>query len=893
MTQHYLSPFFSPKAVAIVGASPKEGSVGHRLLLNMIEAGFKGALYPVNPKHKKILDKRCYADIAAIPGQVDMAVIATPAATVPGIVRQCGEKNVRNVVVISAGFSEAGAGKKGRLLEHELTEIAHRYNIRVIGPNCLGIMRPSTGVNATFGYDNATPGKLALLSQSGAICTAILDWAASQGVGFSTVVSLGDASDIGFGELLDFLAMDPKTRSILLYVEGVNDARAFLSGLKAAARIKPVILIKSGRHEASSKAAMSHTGSLVGGDDVFDAAIERAGVVRVYTISDLFSAARILSTDSHLAGNRLAILTNAGGPGVMATDCAEDLGVSLTSLSDETVRKMDALLPAHWSRANPVDILGDADPARYADAVRICLEDPGADGVLIILTPQATTEPTRVASEVIETVSKTPKPVLAAWTGGERVKEARKLFVDAGVPHFNTPETAVSAFNFLAKFHQNQKLLMQAPEPVPGDQPPDINGAKMIIEGVMAQGRDILTAQESKSVLAAFHIAVNPTITVHSAQEALIAAESLGYPVVLKINMPEFSHKSDIGGVRLNIVMAQSVRKNFIEMEEAIRKQHPEIDEVAMTIEPMYRSSSTRELMIGVVRDPVFGPAISVGMGGTLVEILGDRAVGLPPINRSVANRMLSRTRAGKLIRQFRNMPAANQEALIQAMMRVSDMVSHLPEVIELDINPLIVDEQIALAVDARIKVGSSSNLMPYEHMAIHPYPSELEQTWQLASGLDVVIRPIKPEDAGIEQDFIRNLSAQSRFFRFMRAMQELTPDMLARFTQIDYDREMAFVALKKGPKGMVEFGVARYVTNPDWNSAEFALVVADEYQRKGVGTKLMQALMSTAKNRGLKILEGEILEQNRPMRSLVKKLGFVEEPIPDDLQVVHVYKHL
>jgi len=893
MTRHYLSPFFSPKAVAIVGASPTEGSVGHRLLFNMIEAGYKGSLYPVNPKHKKVLGRHCYTDIAAIPGQVDMAVIATPAATVPGIVRQCGEKNILNVVIISAGFSEAGAGKQGQHLERELSEIARRFNIRIIGPNCLGIMRPSTGVNATFGFDNATPGKLALLSQSGAICTAILDWASSQGVGFSTVVSLGDASDIGFGELLDYLAMDPATRSILLYVEGVNDARAFLSGLKAAARIKPVILIKSGRHEASSKAAMSHTGSLVGGDDVFDAAIERAGVVRVYTISDLFSAARILSTDSQLSGSRLAMVTNAGGPGVMATDCAEDLGVPLAELSEATMQKMDAALPAHWSRANPVDILGDADPVRYADAVRICLDDPGTDGVLIILTPQATTEPTRVAREVIEAVSKTRKPVLAAWTGGKRVQEARQLFVDAGIPHFNTPEMAVSAFNFMARYRQNQKLLMQAPMPVSADEPADVNGAKMIIEAVMAQGRDILTAQESKSVLAAFHIKVNQTISVHTAQEALIAAESLGYPVVLKVNMPEFSHKSDIGGVRLNIVMAQSVRKNFIEMEEAIKKQHPEIDKVVMTIEPMYRSASTRELMVGVVRDPVFGPAISIGMGGTLVEILGDRAVGLPPINRSVANRMLSRTRAGKLIGQFRNMPAANQEALLQTMMRVSDMVSLLPEILELDINPLIVDETTVLAVDARIKVAPSSNLLPYEHMAIHPYPSELEQTWQLASGLDVVIRPIKPEDAGIEQAFIRNLSEQSRFFRFMRAMQELTPDMLARFTQIDYDREMAFVALKKGPEGVVEFGVARYVTNPDWNSAEFALVVADDYQRKGVGTKLMQALMSTAKSRGLKILEGEVLDQNRPMRLLVKKLGFIEEPIADDPQVVHVYKHL
>jgi acetyltransferase len=498
-----------------------------------------------------------------------------------------------------------------------------------------------------------------------------------------------------------------------------------------------------------------------------------------------------------------------------------------------------------------------------------------------------------VAEQVIEAVTKTHKPILAAWTGGDRVMEARALFARAGIPHFNTPEMAVGAFSFMSKFHQNQKLLMQAPEPVPGDTPLDISGAKMIIEGVMAQGRTTLTAQESKSVLAAFHIPVNPTITVRSSQEALIAAESLGYPVVLKVNMAEFSHKSDIGGVRLNIVMAQSVRENFIELERSVKEQNPEINEVVMTVEPMYRSPHARELLIGVVRDPVFGPAVSVGMGGTMVEILRDKAVGLPPLNRSVANRMLARTKAGKLIKAFRNMPAANEEALMHAMMRISDLVSHLPEVLELDINPLIVDEQRVMAVDARIKVGRPKNLMPYEHMAIHPYPSELEVSWQLPSGLDVVVRPIKPEDATIEQDFVRNLSEQSRFFRFMRVMQELTPEMLARFTQIDYDREMAFIALKEDPAGMTELGVARYVTNPDWNSAEFALVVADAYQGKGIGTKLMQAIMTAAKNKGLKILEGEVLVQNRPMRALIKKLGFVEEPVPDDDDIVHVYKRL
>ncbi|MDX1334159.1 MAG: bifunctional acetate--CoA ligase family protein/GNAT family N-acetyltransferase [Gammaproteobacteria bacterium] len=893
MTQHYLSPFFSAQAVAIIGASTKEGSVGHRLLYNMIEAGYKGRLYPVNPRYEEILGKACYPEIGAVPDQVEMAVIATPAATVPDILRACGEKNIRNVVVISAGFSEAGAGKQGQLLEKEMLEVARRYGIRIIGPNCLGIMRPSKGINATFGYDSAHPGKLALVSQSGAICTAILDWAKSQGIGFSTVVSIGDASDIDFGEVLDYLAMDPQTTSILLYVEGLNDARAFLSGLKAAARIKPVILIKSGRHEASSKAAMSHTGAMVGGDDVFDAAIERTGVVRVYTISHLFSAARILSANTSFRGSRLAIVTNAGGPGVMATDRAEDLGVSLVNLSEETINKMDEVLPAHWSRANPVDILGDADPNRYADAVRICLEDRSVDGVLIILTPQATTEPTKVAEQVIEAVIKTHKPILAAWTGGDRVQEARGLFAKAGIPHFNTPEMGVGAFSFMAKFHQNQKLLMQAPEPVPGDTPLDVSGARMIIEGVMAEGRKTLTAQESKSVLAAFHIPVNPTITVRSAQEALIAAESLGYPVVLKVNMAEFSHKSDIGGVRLNIVMAQSVRENFLELEESVKAQNPEIEEVTMTVEPMYRSAHARELLVGVVRDPVFGPAISVGMGGTMVEILQDKAVGLPPLNRSVANRMLSRTKAGKLIKAFRNMPAVNEEALMHTLMRISDLVSHLPEVLELDINPLIVDEHGVMAVDGRIKVGRSKNLMPYEHMAIHPYPSELEESWHLPSGMNVIVRPIKPEDANIEQDFVRNLSEQSRFFRFMRVMQELTPEMLARFTQIDYDREMAFIALSDGPTGTTELGVCRYVTNPDWDSAEFALVVADAYQGKGIGTKLMQALMTTAKNRGLKMLEGEVLTQNRPMRGLMSKLGFVEEPVPDDDEIVHVYKRL
>jgi len=891
MSQHYLSTFFNPHAVAIIGASEKEGSIGHRLMLNMQQAGFKGRLCPVNPKHTEVLGFPCYPDIAEVPEQIDLAVIATPATTIPDIVQSCGERNIRSVIIISAGFSEIG--KEGKLLEKSMMEHAKRYGIRIIGPNCLGIMRPLTGVNATFSYDTASRGKLALVSQSGAICTAILDWAKLQGIGFSTVVSMGDAADIDFGEILDYLALDPNTQSILLYVEGIRDARAFLSGLKAAARIKPVILIKAGRHDASAQAAMSHTGAMVGGDDVFDAAIERAGVVRVYSIAHLFAAARILAADHNFQGNRLAIITNAGGPGVMATDRAEEVGVALAELSEDTMKAMDGIFPSHWSRSNPVDILGDANADRYADAVRLCIKDKGVDGILIILTPQAMTEPSKVAADVIEAVKGTHKPILAAWTGGERVTEARRMFSQAGIPHFNTPEVGVAAFSFMANFHQNQMFLMQAPAPVEGACPPDIEGARMIIEGVMAGGRTVLTAQEAKAVLAAFQIPVNPTITVHSAQEALIAAESLGYPVVLKVNMPEFSHKSDIGGVRLNIVMAQSVRENFIELEHSIKEQHPEIDAVMMTVEPMHRAPHGRELLIGVVRDPVFGPAISLGLGGTMVEILKDKAVGLPPLNRSVVASMLCRSKAGKLLKAFRNMPAVDEEALVHTLMRISELVSDLPEIVELDINPLIVDEQGVMAVDARIKVERSKYLSPYEHMAIHPYPTALEESWQLPSGLDITIRPIKPEDAGIEQNFVRNLSEQSRFFRFMRMLQELTPEMLARFTQIDYDREMAFVAVVSEDHQQTEVGVSRYVTNPDWLSAEFALVVADDFQGKGVGTKLMQALMKTARAKGLQTLEGEVLRQNRTMQGLMTKLGFTIEPVPDDDEIVRVFKRL
>ncbi|MGZ8135999.1 MAG: bifunctional acetate--CoA ligase family protein/GNAT family N-acetyltransferase [Methylococcaceae bacterium] len=891
MGPHYLSRFFTPKSVAIVGASERQESVGYRLLLNMQEAGFTGGLYPVNNKREQLLGLKAYPDLNAVPEDLDLVVISTPAPSVPGIVRQCGEKGVNSVIIITAGFGELG--EEGKRLQQEVLDIAHRYSIRIIGPNCLGVIRPSGQLNATFGDGTVKDGNLALLSQSGAVCTAILDWAKAQDIGFSTVVSMGGAADIDFGEVLDYLATDSKTTGILMYVEGIRDARRFLSGLKAAARLKPVILIKSGRHEAGCKAAMSHTGAMVGGDNVFDAAIERAGVVRAYSITELFSAARVLANNYVVKEDRLAIITNAGGPGVMSTDRAEDVGVKIAELSTASLNALNEVLPAHWSHANPIDILGDATSERYQKALAICLDDENIDGVLVILTPQAMTNPTEVAKCIIAGAKASKKPVLAAWTGGSKVQEGRDLFANSNVAHFNTPEVAVDAFSFLANYTQNQILLKQIPSP--GDIPvvPDVSGARLIIERVLAEGRQVLTAQESKAIFSAFHIPVTQTIKVSNAKDAMIAAETMGFPVVLKVNMAEFSHKSDIGGVRLNIHSVQDVSRNFTEMESAIKQKYPEITEVGMTVEPMFKSSSGRELMIGVVRDPVFGPAISFGLGGTMVEILQDNAVALPPLNAYMVEQMIAKTKAAKYLNAFRQLPPANKKALVEVLLNVSTMVSELPEILELDINPLIVDEHSVMAVDARIKAQVSHQLTRYSHMAIHPYPHELIEHYQLTNGANVTIRPIRPEDAVMEKNFVSRLSERTKYFRYRQALQELTPEMLVRFTQIDYDREMAFVAVTDDENMPRELGVGRYMKNPDGHSVEFALVVADDCQCLGIGSRIMKTLMKTAKDKGLSFFEAEVLVANAPMLSLVKKLGFTIESIADNTEIVRVIKDL
>ncbi|MCB1802077.1 MAG: acetate--CoA ligase family protein, partial [Gammaproteobacteria bacterium] len=752
MKKHYLNKVFEPQSVAIVGASERETSVGAQVLRNMREGGFSGVIYPVNPKHATIQGLTAYPSISAIDHPIDLVVIAIPAQHIPGVLRECGEHGVGAAVVLSAGFAEIG--KRGQALQNEIVDIARTNNVPLVGPNCLGVIRPRVGLNATFAKSSVKSGKVALVAQSGAFCTALLDWADSNGYGFSAVASLGATADIGFGDVLDYLAVDPETTSILLYVEGVSDARSFMSGLRVAARLKPVIVVKSGRNESGTRAAVSHTGALVGSDDVFDAAVQRAGAVRVQTVNQLFAAAQTLASNTRVEGPGLAIVTNGGGPGVMAADRASDLQVPLAELAPETIDKLSKVLPAHWSHSDPVDILGDADSSRYRAATEIVLADKKVDGLLVLLTPQAMTDPTACADGVIEAArdcNPGGKPVLACWMGENLVNQGRARFAAAGIPHFTSPEGGVDAFGYLACYRRNQKALLQAPTPLSKHREPDVAGARLIIEHALGERRYTLSNTEAKAVLRAFHIPISPSINVTSAGDALIAAESVGLPVAMKINSPDITHKSDVGGVRLNIREPHSVRTAFREMTESVRSAYPNAQVSGVTIEPMLERPHAREIMIGIAHDPVFGPVISFGAGGTAVEIFADSQVALPPLNEYLSRELIRGTRAARYLKRFRNLPEADIAKLTDALQRISEIACELPEVQELDINPLLVDENGVVAVDARIVVAPpQTSTAHYGHMAIHPYPPELETTWQLPDGTDVAVRPIRPEDAEI-----------------------------------------------------------------------------------------------------------------------------------------------
>ncbi len=892
MTTHYLKHFFNPRGVAVIGASDRPDSVGKRVFENLIESGYKGSIFVVNPGHEQVAGRQSYPSVAAVDDVVDLAVIASPSATIPEVVRQCGERGIRAAVVISP--SPRHNSRSGLRQEKAMLDNARQYGVRLLGPDCLGLMRPGIGLNVTNSSNRALPGRLALVSQSGALCTTILDWALPRRIGFSAMVSLGDTADVDFGDVLDFLSTDPETRSILLYVEGIHDARRFISGLRAAARMKPVIVVKAGRHSTSSKAVISHTGALIGGDDVFEAALARAGAVRARTIEQLFAAAQILSSGYRLEGNRLAVLSNGGGPAILAADRAAELGVALPELGESTTHRLQALLPPSSALLNPLDLGADAEAERFAKGLEAVLEDPSVDGALALVAPRACTNATEIAEAVLTTAQGSRKPLLACWMGDGQMQGAREVLAGTKVPQFQAPEAAVEAFYYLAQYRRNQQLLMQVPGPLAVRHEPNVQGARLIIENALAEGRHSLSPMEAKALLTAFGIPVVRTIEARTPSEALVLAESLGYPVAMKVSSPDIAHKSSIGGVRLNIANAQAVRSAFTDLMAAAQNANPRATVTGVTVERMHGKPHGRELIVGVLRDPVFGPVISFGAGGTMVELIRDRAVALPPLNGFIAADLIKRTRVSQLLGEWQNQPPVDSDAIIQVLLRISDMVCKLPYIKELDINPLVVDEKGALAVDAKFVVDfPPASVDRYAHMAIYPYPTQFVSELQLADGSSLTVRPIRPEDAEMVKDFVQKLSKESRFFRFMETLNELSPSMLVRFTQIDYDREIALVAVRRSGDRDEQLGVARYTTNPDGESCEFALVVRDDVQGKGVGSRLMKALMETAASRGLRVMEGEVLSNNVKMLALMQKLGFSIRTSPDDFNIKVVEKDL
>ena len=889
MTAKRIEAVLRPASVAVVGASDTPGSIGEVLCRNLHEGGFRGPVFYVNPRHASIGDKPSYPDVRSLPQTVDVAIIATPPPTLPTVLEHCGERGVRGAIIVSAGFREGG--EAGAACESSMLQVARRYGLRLLGPNSFGVIRTDNGFNASCGAALPKPGRLALVSQSSALCAATLDWARSRHVGFSTVISTGVGDDIGFGDVLDFLARDAATDGIMLYLEGVGDARRFMSALRAAARVKPVVVMKAGRSLEGRGSLAFHTGSLVGGDDVFDAAMRRAGVLRIRDFSQLFSAASTLGAGVRMRGRRLGIVTNAGGPGQLAADRAVDRGLPLARLDDATLAQLRALLPPSTADGNPVYVRGDASAPVYAQAVQTCLRDGEVDALLAILTPFALTNADQFATELIAVATAQRKPVFTCWMGGEAVTAARQRFAENRVPAFPTPEAAVDAIAALALFTANQEQLLQVPAPLGPTSTPDRATAQRLLDAARAAGNEWLNPADSKELLAAFGIPIVRSHPAYSAAEAVRVAEAIGFPVAMKILSPDIAHKTDVGGVRLGRTDARSVRDGYENMLRDVAIARPDARLEGVLIEPMYVERHGRELMIGAVRDPVFGPAISFGLGGTMVEVIRDRAVALPPLNPYLARDLIRRTRASMALQPLRGAPAAAQEAIEDMLLRVSEIVCELPDVGAIDINPVIVTARGAVAVDARIGVMPVPQpQLLYRHMAIHPYPSALEFPLELPDGQQAKIRAIRPEDAELERDFVHRLSEQSRFLRFMFGLQDLSPAMLSRFTQIDYDRELALIVVLRLPDGAEQqIGVARYITLPDEESCEFAIVVSDEWQGKGVARRLFQCLIDIARDRRIKVMTGITLRENTRMIDLSRSLGFATRSDTDEPELVRM----
>ena len=890
MDKHYLTPLFHPSSVVVFAGPMNEDGVhdeaaqtsqAKSLTAELKAQRFSGTLHFFDVHTTGTL-----ADL--VQTKADLAIIALPPNEVMSAMELSVRMACRSVLIVSNGLSPE--------LAQELKRVARREGVHLLGPNSLGLQRPALQLNASAAGPLAQRGSLALVSQSGALTASMLDWASNNGVGFSMVVSLGPHTGVDIAHVLDFLANDPQTHSIVVYMEGISNARRFMSALRSAANAKPVVILKAGRQQCGTAAAQTHSGAIVGSDDVFDAALRRAGAVRVNSFVALFSATRCLASRYRPVGKRLSIITNGGGPGVLAADWANQIGLQLGHLSPDSVAKLKPQVSPLASLVDLIDLGEDATPEHYRAAINQAEHDKQIDGMLAIYSPKIGGDPSEMARAMTEAKKRVGKPLIACWMGDTSVADARHLLNDASIPSFRTPEAAVGAFGNISSFYQNQLLLQQTPPPLSTLNKPDIEGARLIIESVLTERRKILTEMESKALLSAFHIPVTRTMLARSPNEAMMIASQLGFPVALKIDSPDISHKSDVQGVTLNIPNASSVRDAYNDMMEAVSRIEPKARINGVTVQNMVNARHGREIYIGLVTDDPFGPVISFGAGGTMIELINDRAMELPPLNQFLARRLIERSRVSEMLGNWRGHGAIKMEALEQVLLRVSEMVCELPQLREMDINPFIVDENGAVAVDARIVIDnatqSNTGNSRYHHMAILPYPARFSQVWPMPGGGDYTVRPIRPDDAQMLQELTQSLSSESRYFRFVSSITELPPTMLARFTLIDYDREMALVAVMKERHSDSEgnfteteriIGVSRYITNPDQSSCEFSLLVSDDFGGKGIGSRMMLSIMDVARERGLAEIDGLVLANNHGMLKLMRSLGFTVKTFEED----------
>lgn len=876
MSLRNLEYLFAPKSVALIGASDRPHSVGATVWANLVSAHSASgdqSLMAVNPRLTRLLGWPVYPDVASLPQTPDLAVIATPPATVPDLVAQLAQRGTRAAVVLTAGMD--GDHGDGRTHRQAMLDAAKPYVFRILGPNCVGLLAPTAHLNASFAQTDALPGKVAFVSQSGALVTAVLDWARGRDIGFSYFISLGDASDVDFGDVLDFLANDPHTQAILLYVEDIRSARKFMSAARAAGRNKPVVILKAGRVPEGARAAASHTGALAGRDEVYDAAIRRAGMLRVLTTDALFDAVETLARARPLISEDLIILTNGGGPGVMATDALMLAGGQLAALSEKTMAALNQVLPHNWSRGNPIDIIGDASVTRYQQALAVLLEHQPSNPILFIHAPTAIVPSADIARVLAPVMQQSHHPVIACWMGGASVAEARQIFSQAGLPHFGTPEEAVQGFMQVVEYRRNQRLLMQVPATGKPHNDIDFSAARAVIDHALGEGRMMLTEPEAKALMQACHIPIAETRIAHSPEEAASMAADIGFPIAVKLLSSDISHKTEVGGVTLDLETAAAVEEAAKAMQHRLGILRPDARLTGFSVQAMVRRPDAHELIVGITSDPIFGPVILFGQGGIAVEVLKDHALALPPLNQVLARDTILRTRVSKLLAGYRNRPAADLEAISQVLIQVAHLAAELPEIAELDINPLLADAQGVIALDARVLLRPLHLRHPHDRLAIRPYPQELEETIQWL-GRPVTLRPIRPEDGEEHLRFFHALDPVDVRFRMFIHMRELQPSQLARMTQIDYDREMAFVAVRKREDGSDEtLGVVRAVADPDNVNAEFAIIIRSDLKGLGLGQMLMAKLIAYFDQRGTQALVGEALSENHALIELTRHLGF------------------